>query len=364
MRLLSLLISIVALVGLLLPVSVKAEEVYLTTPMKLWVDVPGGSGTASFKIFITNQSGTERTFDVSHWYNYMNPPEDYRNTPEEWITSFTPNHITLGKTDQAIVNVKVEIPEGVEPGKYLTWLKVRDDPVSEERPIVVIIRTGAAVPTYEYSMEPAFYQLEAIFLADNETDGVSSDALKLTVRNTGAAACGYRLYVPHKFAVNGEPWRNGITYRPIYELECADTIEEMAEIVKIPESQVLYGTQTIVSNNPKTISAYGKGDLPFELNIPAEVPNGWYEARVGVQIADGDLAGTSIGVQYECRLLIHVDHQEGIVVKARRGWWLPLVIGGGLIVGLPLTTRVGKRAYRFWKRRNGRKNGVRVYGKA
>lgn len=316
MRVLWVLLVLVGMVVMIIPPSTYAADAYLTTPSQVTVDVPAGSGTAAFKVYITNGSNVDRAFSVSHWSNYMIPNSGYVGVSDNWITKFSPNNFTLSPQGESIVNVEVNIPEGIPSAKYITWLKVRDDPVSEERPIVVVIRTGEAVPRYEYSMEPSFYQLNAIFVEEEQDSG--SNRLTLTVKNTSPVQCGYRLYVPHKFTVNGEEWRDGNIYQPIYKLECADTVEEIKDIIMVAAPQV--NGKQVVSDSVELVDGHSKRELPFYINIPSEVPDGYYEARVGVQIADGGIQGTTVGVQYECRLLIHVIHQD-ISESIRASWW-------------------------------------------
>jgi hypothetical protein len=206
-----------------------------------------------------------------------------------------------------IFNICVNVPKGTPELVYKAYLKVADG-TGYSRHVVVWVRLGTAVPSYEFSITQGLYD------ATLTEPGIGQCEIpNFGIRNTGTGTC--------EFGITSE-LPNGES-DPSYEVapysgEGDDISYDWLTIDADPKTE---GLQEIVKVSEDEI-----GWANIKLEVPEDVPNGKYKMWIGVNISED--TGQMIGIGYAAKVRLIVDRPPTTPIAGEsfiQRFWLPII---------------------------------------
>lgn len=305
MKYVGLLLLAVILLGLPLSVSAEVTDPLLTDPNRMYADITEGSGIVYKSLMVTNIASEDRVVTIS-WDYYTGAAEGEILAPEPWFSA-SPNNISVPAGLPMIFNICVNVPKGTSELVYKAYLKVADG-TGYSRHVVVWVRVGKAVPSYEFSITQGLYD------ATLTESGIGQcEVPNFGIRNTGTGICEFRITSE---LPNGES-------DPSYEVAPYtgggdDISYDWVTIDADPRSEGLQGTVKV--------PAYETSWANIKLEVPEDVPNGKYKMWIGVNIAEE--TGQTIGIGYAAKVRLVVDRPLAIPIAGKpfvQKFWLPIV---------------------------------------
>ena len=327
-----LMILILAL--LVLPTgSAKGAEDQFTVNYSAWyLDYPS-EGSQSVTLIITNITGKTLDMVVSSWWDfYIYSDKSYSWIDPSWCTRINPTSQTLLPGESMISNVEFTLPAGLPDAKWITWIKVTDGTL--EKPVVVALRKGTAIPKYDYSTSPGDYLLDitgygASVIVDDPTD---SKAPPIIVKNKTNTTCLFMAELVECPQQKDSP--EGITI-----ISANSGLQHTPDEVGLKLTNISYEeakdwiTFSATEAKPLEIEPRLTRMINWSMNVPDSLPDGNYIMLVVIKPAADlgvETGQTGISTNNGVFLRLRVDRKaedKGFGL----GYW-PLVGIGGLLV--------------------------------
>jgi hypothetical protein len=331
MRKFILLAILVVALSLVVPLSAGAvsDPVSVNSSL-LYMDFPVG-GTAVLSVTITNTSGSDLPINISNWYDYTSPSEGYEWIDPSWVTAIAPVSQLLIAGGQMVANVQYTVPDSAADIRYQTWIRV--DAGGWQKPVVVIIRKGSAIPTYDYSVGPSYYKLlvsgfPASIVVDDEEN---KEAPPVSVTSRCSATTFF-------YATAEDPQQEIAISADSPIAHTEDEIGTVYKPVTNKTAEEWFSTAYVL-DNPLRVGPYATGYVTWSLSIPDSVKNGYYALATRILPAESSGGMTTnyliwmlVKVQREQAQPLHFQYTY-IVLGSCLGL---LAVAGGLIYWLKL----------------------------
>jgi hypothetical protein len=252
--------------------------------------------------------------------------------------------------DSMVSNVEFTLPDNQPDAKWITWIKVSDG-VILDKPVVVVLRKGAAIPVYDYSLSPGDYFINVTgYGASAILDEVTDNAPPLSIRNksnTSGIFIAEAMDCPQqKDSPEGISIISGDT-------TIQHTTDEIGlHLTNLTADEVSkWLTLSASVDSPIEIQPRSYGRVTWSLVVPDTLANGDYLALVRVRPAIEQGEGVGITTNVATWFRFHVDrHHSGYSL-----WPIIGLIGG---IGALVLGYLGFRLTRTIKRN---RNGHRRY---
>lgn len=306
-----------------------ADDPFLVNYSAWTLDYPV-SGSQSITLIVTNTSGTTQDIVVSSWwdfYEYSDP--SYSWIDPSWCTRINPSTQTLLPGETMVSNVEFTLPSNAPDAKWITWIKVSGGGL--DKPVVVALRKGTAIPMYDYAISPGDYLLEVTGYGASAmvSDPIDTKAPPITVKNKSNTTGLFMALLTDCPQQTGSP--KGIT-----------KISPDSALQHTPDEVGLELTNITAEEAGDWISFSATADAPLEvgpklskminwsLNIPDSLPNGNYLMLVKIKPASSPGFGegeTGVNINLGTFIRLKVDRHE---TDTGLGIW-PIALAGGLV---------------------------------
>lgn len=352
-------IMAILLASFVLSVNGAGDE-FSVSSSKFYVDIVSGGGSRAFELYVTNKGSSVKTITVSVWDKYAYPEEGSQWADPTWISDINPSFIELQPGQSLLSNVVVTIPEELADGKYVTWLKVRDDPNTLDKPITIIIRKGSAVPVYKYGISPSSYRLlvtgkPATALVDDPNDKsippltVLSESGTETTYVAVAESTGRDITISKDSGIPHTEDEVGKTFKSLSNAQSSSWFKAYALVGSWNSDEIWVGEKAkgTMMTSPLRVSPYGTGYIGWEITVPDDIPDGRYCMAVRLRPAEKLEGASYVGIEYLSYLLITVDRSGSSGLSF--SMWYPVgALGVVVLAGL---------AYFVW---SNRKSGASI----
>lgn len=365
-----LVLLMLVLIGSMVPIAVHAEDdtIYLDTQI-VRKDLPDGVASELLQFSVANLSDAERTYSIELWNEYTTRDADELPLNEDWFT-FKDSGVILPIGGRDVFHVEFNIPTRALDAKYRGWFKVYDTPQSQFKVITVIIRTGNAIPNFDFMIGGNTVFSVPVW-GPRETQ--TTDKISFKIINKGSAASRYWVYprAPDTYTLSGVVYSYIPESREWVAFKDEDFKAHPAyQLAAHPEVLIAKKNGTEPNNKLQSlvvsIDAYSEQTVVVPLSVPADAVNGKY--TIFLQVSDigpedwEDGVGMGLNEAYAIKVFFDLA-REGNPSRAGVIWpWITLgIVGGllGLVVGLAGLKRIVRfaRAHRQVKSRNGLRYG-------
>lgn len=341
-KLVVFLVSILVIIGSLTVSSgsVEAEDtIYLENPI-VRLDLPEGIGSEHIQFKMGNRSDSERVYTIELSNDYTTRDADEVPLDPSWFTFC--EVITLPVGSNAYMNVDFSIPSPVPDAKYMGWFRIYDTPWTQDKYIPVLIRTGSAIPKYDFMIRGSTVFTVPVW-GPRETQ--TTDKISFRIANTGSASSRYWVYprAPDTFTKAGVAY----DYLPV----CREWVDFKSCVFSdYPSYSLTDHPEVVIANKNGTrpnnklqsllvsVDAYTEQTIIVPLKVPADAKNGLYTIFLQVNdvgpIDPEDSAGMGLNEAYAIKIFFELDRQGEPVKSFWGSFGVIWILVGALIIAV------------------------------
>lgn len=196
-------VLILVIIAVTLPVFAAEADTIWSEPTRFILDLHEKyASNELIKLYIGNRSSQTRLYHLYLNQDWGAREPDELSFPTEWLTGtpsgqslYLQSHDSipdnwLGTAElppngDTVFNFTIDIPYA-EDGKYKAWLHITDEPYTMDKVLPLVIRSGSAIPLYDYSIaEGSVFNINVTGPYEEQWDDSSA---QFTIVNKGAAS--------------------------------------------------------------------------------------------------------------------------------------------------------------------------------